>query len=83
MNQEKLAKLQAQVRIGGKVSATIKGVCFGWSLRNKCFFFIVGAFIFTGVCPQKEEGGSQNGFSRRQKTSVLPKETWSQQHFWH
>ena len=41
MNQEKLAKLQAQVRIGGKVSATIKGVCFGWSLRNKCFFFFM------------------------------------------
>jgi hypothetical protein len=57
-------------------------VCFGLSLQNECFLN-VAALIFTGVSPQKEEGGSQNGFSRRQKTSVLPKETWSQQHLWH
>lgn len=36
MNQEKLAKLQAQVRIGGKVSG--KKICF-FSHYTKCLIF--------------------------------------------
>lgn len=71
MNQEKLAKLQAQVRIGGKVSyewmhanifrkmlfAVSQPLCYGLI----CYLSLLW---FAGVSPQKEEGGAQNSYSR-------------------
>ena len=61
----------------------LRTYCCIYSTEMCLRFLHFVALIFTGVSPQKEEGGSQNGFCGRQKTPVLPKETWSQQHLWH
>lgn len=63
MNQEKLAKLQAQVRIGGKVSwsACWQIYSSSVSLELICHSSLLCS---VGVSPQKEEGGAQNGHSR-------------------
>jgi len=47
MNQEKLAKLQAQVRIGGKVRANI-----GWRAGAACSWWVwVGVPLALALCP--------------------------------
>ena len=45
MNQEKLAKLQAQVRIGGKVSFTSVGGFGFWSFFFFLKFYGLGFFL--------------------------------------
>lgn len=88
MNQEKLAKLQAQVRIGGKVRVKVACFrCFLWvnvihNTSLACYFYIDGMFSI-GHCPQKEEGGSQNSNCRWQKASVLTEKVRCKQHLWY
>ena len=85
MNQEKLAKLQAQVRIGGKVSRTTCWLMFYFwvFILGVLFMHYISLLCSVGVSPQKEEGGAQNSNSRWQEAAVLPQETGSQQHLWH
>lgn len=63
MNQEKLAKLQAQVRIGGKVRHLF---CVHF-LMNSFWLseLILHMFCYNaGHCTQKEEGCTQNCYRR-------------------
>lgn len=60
MNQEKLAKLQAQVRIGGKVR--LQNI-----LQIHCTLILFSQFkcpLYLGYSTPKEEGCPQNGNSR-------------------
>lgn len=71
MNQEKLAKLQAQVRIGGKVSG--KKICF-FSHYMKCLIFCKThnlLFEFCTTSLNAKKGGGKNALTEERLHKIL------------